>query len=193
MTDSINVYILAIMLVVALLLIAGCTTVEYVASPVPPGEQNITVTTTSVTFQPTPTPALTPTVIIRQIPVAVTPAPIAVSTTPDHVSKYADYNPALSVIPMGTALIITGGLDSYAAIHINSTDDNRTVNLLVNITPDGNSNRVLLVPGNYNAVLPDRYDNRTEQHDFFIGAGSVTYVSFNGYSYRQSAANGGCR
>jgi hypothetical protein len=89
--------------------------------------------------------------------------------------------------PMGTALIITGGLDSYAAVHINSTDNNKTVNLIVNITPDGTSSRILLEPGNYNAVLPDRYDNKTEQNNFFIGADSVTYVSFSGYSYRASS------
>ena len=174
--------------IVIFLLVAGCTTTPYTV----PQTSTITPTETSVTFLPTPAVA-TPTVAIRQIPVAVTPAQIVVSTTSDHVSKYADYNPALSVVPMGTALIITGGLDSYAAIHINSTDDNRTVEMLVNITPDGNSNRVPLAPGNYSSVLPDRYDNRTEQHDFFVGADSVTYVSFDGYSYRQSAANGGCR
>ena len=181
--------IISLGMAVMLLLVAGCTTVEYVVAPQTPA---ITVTEPSITV--TPVPAVTPTVVIRQFAVAVqTVVSIVIPTTPDHASKYADYNPVLSIIPMGTALISTGGLNSRADIYINSTDDNQTVNLPVNVTLDGRSASVPLLPGNYIAVLPDKYDNRTEDHTFLITENSVTYVAFNGYSYRQSAASGGCR
>jgi hypothetical protein len=41
-------------------------------------------------------------------------------------------------------------------------------------------------------IPSDKYNDQTEQHDFFIGAGTVTYVAFDGYSYRASASSGGC-
>ena len=177
-------------LTIALLITAGCTTADYQVQPVPTTEAIIVNETVS---EPTETIIQTPAPAARFITITPTaPTLPAVSPTSDHISKYADYNPALSVIPMGTALIITGGLDSNAAIHINSTDNNSTVELLVNITPDGNSNRLILIPGNYTSVLPDRYGNGTEQHNFYVGPNSMTYVAFNGYSYRQSVASGGC-
>jgi hypothetical protein len=171
--------------IIIFLFVAGCTTPA-------PQTSSINTTETSITFMPTP--AATPTVMIRQIPVSTpVPAPIVVSMTSDHVSKYADYNPALSYTPMGTALVSTPGLNVRADIYINSTDDNSTVNLPVNVTMDGSSTSVPLIPGNYIATLPDKYDNRTEDHTFLIIANSMTYVAFNGYSYRQSAASGGCK
>jgi hypothetical protein len=179
-------------LVIVTVLTSGCINpASFGAAPieVPPTYQIVHETEVATPVQ---TPTVAPTAAIKQAPVA-TPAPIpaVVSTTSDHVSKYADYNPARSLTPMGTALISTGGLNTRVDIYVNSTDDNRTVNLPVNVTLDGRSTNILLMPGNYTAVLPDKYDNRTEEHAFLIAENSVTYVAFNGYSYRASSG-GGC-
>ena len=183
-------YYLIPILTIALLLIAGCTNVEYIATPVPTEAISTVTGNASVTFQPTETPTAWPTPLVKIVTANPTPAPIAVSTTSDHISKYADYNPVLSLTHTGSVQIVTGGWGTGAEIHINSTDPDLK-ETVVEVPPDGNAVSLPLEPGNYLATLPDKLDNRTEQHEFYVGNNSITYVAFNGYTYR--ASNGaGC-
>jgi hypothetical protein len=173
---------------IALMLITGCVTMDYSAEPVP--VVNTVTVNATVTFQPTeiPAPAPTPAVVIRQIP-AVTPVPIAVSTTSDHISKIEDHNPILSLTHTGSVNIITGGWGTGAVIHVNSTNPDLK-ETVIDVPPDGNAVSLPLEPGNYTATLPDKLDNLSEVHDFYVGNNSITYVAFNGYTYRVSNGAG---
>ena len=174
-------------LTIALLLIAGCTNTDYTVQPVP--VVNTVTETPNATPQPTEIPAIVPTVIVKIITAAPTPVPIAVSTTSDHISKYADYNPVHSLTHTGAVQIVTGGWGTGAEIRINTTDP-ESKETVIEIPPDGNAVRLPLEPGNYLATLPDKLDNLTEQHEFTVEDNAVTYVAFNGYTYRVSNGEG---
>jgi hypothetical protein len=149
-----------------------------------------TVTETpNATQQPTEIPAIVPTVIVKIITATPMPTPIAVSTTSDHISKIEDHNPILSLTHTGSVNIITGGWGTGAAIYVNSTESGNTA-MIVNVTPDGSSISLSLAPGNYTATLPDKNDNLSEQHYFYVGENAITYVPFNGYTYRVSNGAG---
>ena len=184
-------FIFLTVLVIAAVLMSGCINPgSFGAAPVEvPTPPNTTIPPNS-TSAPEPATIPAPAVVIRQVPVAA-PAPttIAVSTTPDHISKYADYNPVLSLTHTGAVQIVTGGWGSGASVYINSTES-KNIAMVVNVTPDGSSILLPLEPGNYTAILPDKLDNLTEQHDFYVGEKTVTYVAFNGYTYRVSNGEG---
>ena len=182
-------------MIVILLCASGCMTTYSI--PAPDGiYTSITASTTSTTVPtiiPSIVPVIVPMKIATPIPeitqISITTLPLTPSI-PDHLSKYKDY----SVLPSGnsgTVYIHTSGWGDTATIHINSTE-NHMKELYTDLLPDGSSNILNLDAGNYTAYLPDKYGNRTEQHQFFVGKDSTTYVFFDGYSYRASTGTGSC-
>jgi hypothetical protein len=173
---------------IALMLVAGCTDVEYIVESTPTEVINTTIDHVSVSIQPTQIPTAWPTPLVKIIP-AVAPTPIVVSTTSDHISLVVDRNPALSLTHTGSVNIVTGGWGTGAEIHVNSTNPDLK-ETIVNVPPDGNAVSLPLEPGNYLATLPDKFDNLSERHEFSVGDNAITYVAFNGYTYRVSNGEG---
>lgn len=101
----------------------------------------------------------------------------------------------------GSLFIHTGGLGSDITIYIAPDDGTylppiipgalNPAYTMVNILPDGCSERVSLPPGRYIAYLPAKNGEQPEQQSFVINANYNTEISFLGLSYR-SSGGGGC-
>jgi hypothetical protein len=174
--------------IIAFMIVAGCTDVEYIVESTPTEVINTTTDHVSVSIQPTEIPTAWPTPLVKIIPVVV-PTPVAVSTTSARISLVVDHNPALSLTHTGSVNIITGGWGTGAEIHVNSTNPDLK-ETVVEVPPDGKAVSLPLEPGNYLATLPDKLDNLSERHEFSIGDNAITYVAFNGYTYRVSNGEG---
>jgi hypothetical protein len=178
-------------LALTIVLMSGCISVDSMGpAPVEVSTPQTPVPELITAPVPAAIPIVSPTILVKTVTAAKPmPTTVSVSTTSDHISKYADYNPVLSLPHTGIVNIVTGGWGTGAAIYVNSTESSNTA-MIVNVTPDGSSIGLSLAPGNYTATLPDKNDNLSEQHYFFVGENAITYVPFNGYTYRVSNGEG---
>lgn len=193
------------------------TTIQAPATAVPTSQAAVT-TTTAVTASTAPV-ATTTAVPASTAPVAITTAvptsqaPVktttAVLTTKAPLTK-ATAPPFAFEGGTGSLFIRTGGLGQGVTVYLarqgtnvlpvnnifdadgNVIESQTSGYLPVGILPDGCSERVSLMPGNYIAYLPDKYGGLPEQQLFTMNDNSITTISFMGLSYRASSGGGGC-
>ena len=177
-------YVIA--LIISIVLLCGCTSPPYKLH-----SETVSIPVVTPTVTAIPAISTTPyqTFTLPVTFTTPTPLPTDIIRAPLYESKYKDYY----TIPSGNtgiAKIVSGGWGSGATIYVNSTDYPETKTVFVPVYPDGSSDGIIITSGNYTAALPDKFDNVSEVHNFFVGKDTTTYILFNGYSYRNSIGSG---
>ena len=192
------------------------TTIQTPITAVPTSGAPVAATT-AVPPDKTSVATTTPVPATRVTVAATTTVPATGITVAATTTEPASEVPvaAITAVPLsaeggtGSLLIHTGGLGNDVTVFIaregtavlpvndlydssgNVIESQTSGYIQVKILPDGNSDTVSLVSGNYIAYLPDKNGREPEQQSFTINANCNTVISFSGYSYRASSG-GGC-